>query len=68
LPLLSRRLEEPDRFERIRGSAGGALAQSGRLLGRTPAALRRRLWLVCLLIAMLGFVTGPRQRVAVRLL
>jgi Na+/melibiose symporter-like transporter len=28
-------------------------------MGRAPAALRRRLWLVCLLIAMLGLVTGP---------
>ena len=58
LPLLSRRLEEPDRFERIRGAAGGAPAPS-RLLGHVPAALQRRLWLICLLITMLGFVTGP---------
>jgi MFS family permease len=59
MPLLSRRLEEPDRFERIRGAASGAPAPRGRLLGRAPPALQRRLWLVCLLIAMLGFVTGP---------
>ena len=59
LPLLSRRLEEPDRFERIRGAAGVAVTHSRRLLGRAPAALRRRLWLICLLITMLGFVTGP---------
>ena len=58
LPLLSRRLEEPDRFERIRGAVGGAPAPS-RLLGHVPAALQRRLWLICLLITMLGFVTGP---------
>jgi MFS family permease len=54
LPLLSRRLEEPDRFERIRGAAA-----LGRILGRAPAALRKRLWLICLLITMLGLVTGP---------
>jgi MFS family permease len=59
LPLLSRRLEEPDRFERIRGAAGVAVAHSRHLLGRAPAALRRRLWLICLLITMLGLVTGP---------
>jgi MFS family permease len=54
LPLLSRRLEEPDRFERIRGAPAPS-----HLIGRAPAALQRRLWLICLLIAMLGFVTGP---------
>jgi MFS family permease len=55
LPLLGRRLEEPDRFERIRGAA----RRSRRILGRAPAALRKRLWLICLLITMLGLVTGP---------
>jgi AAHS family benzoate transporter-like MFS transporter len=59
MPLLSRRLEEPDRFERIGSATGGAPARTGRLLARAPADLRRRLWLVCLLIAMLGLVTGP---------
>ena len=59
LPLLGRRLEEPDRFERIRGAAGVAVAHSRHLLGRAPAALRRRLWLICLLITMLGLVAGP---------
>jgi MFS family permease len=60
LPLLSRRLEEPDRFERIRGDARRAAGRGRlRILGRVPAALRRRLWLICLLITMLGFVTGP---------
>jgi MFS family permease len=58
MPLLSR-LEESDRFERTRGATDGALATPGRLLGRARAALQRRLWLVCLLITMLGFVTGP---------
>src|SRR5262245_13248880 len=56
LPLLSRRLEEPDRFERIRGAVE---RRRGRILGRAPADLRTRLWLICLLIAMLGLVTGP---------
>jgi MFS family permease len=59
MPLLSRRLEESDRFERIRGPASGVRALPGRLLDRAPAALRRRLWLVCMLMVMLGFVTGP---------
>ena len=60
LPLLSRLLEEPDRFERIWGRARRAAARGrSRILGRAPAALRRRLWLICLLITMLGFVTGP---------
>jgi predicted MFS family arabinose efflux permease len=54
LPLLSRRLEEPDMFDRIRGAAA-----RGRSLSRAPAALRRRLWLICLLITTLGLVTGP---------
>ena len=29
------------------------------MLGRPPAALRPRLWLITTLIALLGFVTGP---------
>jgi MFS family permease len=59
MPLLSRYLKEPDRFERIRDVASGALRLPGRRLRHAPAVLRRRLWLVCLLLAMLGFVTGP---------
>jgi MFS family permease len=59
MPLLSRRLEEPDRFERIRRTASSAPAPPGRFLGRPPVAVRQRLWLVTVLIAMLGFVTGP---------
>jgi MFS family permease len=59
MPLLGRWLEESDRFERIRGPANGARALPGRLLDRAPVALRRRLWLVCMLTVMLGFVTGP---------
>jgi MFS family permease len=59
MPLLGRRLEEPDRFQRLRRDAGGTPRWRGRILGRTPVALRPRLRLVTVLIAMLGLVTGP---------
>jgi MFS family permease len=58
MPLLSRRLREPERFERSRRAHAGGPA-AGRVLGRPPAALRSRLWMITALIAMLGFVTGP---------
>jgi MFS family permease len=59
MPLLGRRLEEPDRFQRLRRDAGGTPRWRGRILGRTPVALRPRLRLVTVLMAMLGLVTGP---------
>ena len=59
MPLLGRRLREPDRFERLRRARGGTPGTPGRILGRPPAALRPRLWLVTTLIALLGLVTGP---------
>ncbi|HEX6674047.1 MAG TPA: MFS transporter [Actinomycetes bacterium] len=66
IPLFSRWLEEPDRFRRSRAGAGpsradgsGALPRPGRFLARPSPALRPRLWLITLLTAMLGFVTGP---------
>jgi AAHS family benzoate transporter-like MFS transporter len=60
MPLLSRRLKEPERFQRARrAAAAGGSAPAGRVLARPPAALRSRLWIITALIAMLGFVTGP---------
>ena len=57
MPLLGRWLREPERFERARRARRAA--QSRWLLARPAPHLRPRLWLVTLLIAMLGFVTGP---------
>ena len=57
IPVLSRWLQEPQRFQRARRAAGPP--PPGRVLGRPPAALRSRLWMITALIAMLGFVTGP---------
>jgi len=70
MPLLGRRLREPDRFERLRrglgtaGTAGtartaGSRGTPGRILGRSPAHLRPRLRRITALIALLGLVTGP---------
>jgi len=59
IPLLGRRLEEPERFEQARRTSAGARARRGRVLGRPAAALRPRLWLLTVLTAGLGFVTGP---------
>ncbi|HEY2959180.1 MAG TPA: MFS transporter [Actinomycetota bacterium] len=55
LPLLGRRLEEPDRFERARAGGDGAR----RVLGRVPAAYRRRLALLFTLAFAFAFVQGP---------
>jgi MFS family permease len=59
MPLLSRWLEEPERFERAQHARERVPARPGRILGRPAAALRPRLWLLTVLIALLGFVTGP---------
>jgi len=59
IPLFSRWLEEPDRFRRSRAGGSVALPRPGRFLARPSPALRPRLWLITLLTAMLGFVTGP---------
>jgi MFS family permease len=58
MPLLSRWLEEPERFERSR-RVRAAAARPGWVLGRPEPALRPRLWLITVLIGLLGFVTGP---------
>jgi MFS family permease len=55
LPLLGRRLEEPDRFERARAGGGGGR----RVLGRVPAAFRKRLALLFVLAFAFAFVQGP---------
>jgi MFS family permease len=65
MPLLSRRLKEPDRFERIRGAASGALC---RLLGRAqPPCDGGSGWSAC---SSPNARPGdrPHQRIAVRLL
>ncbi len=59
IPLLSRWLEEPERYEQSRRGAAGGAARRGRVLGRPPAELRPRLWLLTVLVASLGFMTGP---------
>jgi MFS family permease len=59
-PLLARKLEEPDRFQRLRAAEDPGLA-TGRppVLGRVRAELRPRLWLLAGLAFAIAFVTGP---------
>jgi MFS family permease len=63
LPLLGRRLEEPERFERARAgsppAAAGATGQGRRMLGRVPAAFRDRLTLLFVLAFAFAFIQGP---------
>ncbi len=56
LPLLGRRLEEPERFERARAARAG---RDRRVLGRVPAAFRGRLALLFALAFSFAFVQGP---------
>jgi MFS family permease len=59
-PLLARRLEEPDRYQRLRAAEDPELAAvrpAG--LGRVRADLRPRLWLLAVLAFSIAFVTGP---------
>jgi MFS family permease len=66
LPLLGRRLEEPERYRRLQGvrpaRSGGerdAVAVARPRLGHVRADLRRRLWLLGGLVGALSLVTGP---------
>ena len=59
-PLLARRLEEPDRYQRLRAAADPALAAARpAVLGRVRAELRPRLRLLAVLAFSIAFVTGP---------
>ena len=57
-PLLARRLEEPDRYRRLR-AAEDPQATRPPVLGRVRADLRPRLWLLAVLAFSIAFVTGP---------
>jgi MFS family permease len=60
VPLLARRLEEPDRFQRLRAAEDPELAAARpAVLGRVRAGLRPRLWVLALLAFAIAFVTGP---------
>lgn len=60
VPLLARRLEEPDRFQRLRAAEEPELAAARpAVLGRVRAGLRPRLWLLAVLAFSIAFVTGP---------
>jgi predicted MFS family arabinose efflux permease len=60
VPLLARRLEEPDRFQRLRAAEEPELAAARpAVLGRVRADLRPRLWLLAVLAFAIAFVTGP---------
>jgi MFS family permease len=59
-PLLARRLEEPDRYQRLRVATDPATAAvRPRVLGRIRAELRPRLRLLAVLAFAIAFVTGP---------
>jgi MFS family permease len=58
-PLLARKLEEPDRYQRLRVAADPAAAVQPRILGRIRADLRPRLRLLAVLAFAIAFVTGP---------
>jgi MFS family permease len=60
VPLLARRLEEPDRYQRLRAAKDPELAAARpAVLGRVRADLRPRLWLLAVLAFAIAFVTGP---------
>ena len=60
IPLLARRLEEPDRYQRLRAAGNPELAVTRpAVLGHVRAELRPRLWLLAVLAFAIAFVTGP---------
>jgi MFS family permease len=60
IPLLARRLEEPDRYQRLRAAEDPELAAARPpVLGRVRAELRPRLWVLAVLAFAIAFVTGP---------
>jgi MFS family permease len=60
MPLLARRLEEPDRYQRLRAAKDPQLAAARPpVLGRIRTDLRPRLWLLAALAFAIAFVTGP---------
>jgi MFS family permease len=60
MPLLARRLEEPDRYQRLRAAKDPELtAARPAVLGRVGADLRPRLGLLAVLAFSIAFVTGP---------
>jgi MFS family permease len=60
VPLLARRLEEPDRYQRLRAAQDPGLAAARpAVLGHVRADLRPRLWLLAVLAFAIAFVTGP---------
>jgi MFS family permease len=59
-PLLARRMEEPDRYQRLRAAADPELAAvRPAMLRRVRAELRPRLRLLAVLAFAIAFVTGP---------
>jgi putative MFS transporter len=54
LPLLDRKVEEPDRFRTL-----GTRGVDRKRLGFVPERLRPRLYVMCALWAAIGFVSGP---------
>jgi MFS family permease len=60
MPLLARRLEEPDRYQQLRAAKDPQLAAARPpVLGRIRTDLRPRLWLLAALAFAIAFVTGP---------
>jgi putative MFS transporter len=60
IPLLARKLEEPDRYQRLRVADDPATpAVQPRVFGRMRADLRPRLRLLAVLAFAIAFVTGP---------